>query len=110
MEGTLAYFLGVLAFNIPTSLVAFAVAFSAWYKRYPITWLRGGVVLIGGWILGSVMVFVVHSVAAPDGFVISDELPYPVNETILAFIVLFPTMFVLLDVSRPKSTTGPSGF
>lgn len=101
MEGALIYFLGVVAYNIAASLISFAVAFSTRRKRYSITWLRGGLVLIGGWLLGSVIVFVVHSVAALGGFVITDKNPL---ETIVALSVLFPTMFLLLYVSRPKST------
>ena len=99
MENLFVAFLGVAAFNVAASLVAFAVAFTTRRKRYPITWLRAGAVLVGGWALGSIIVFAVHVLSALAGLIIEDKAPL---ETILSLCVLLPTMFLLLDFSKPK--------
>lgn len=99
MEHLFVAFLGVAAFNVAASLISFAVAFTTRRKRYPITWLRAGAVLVGGWALGSVIVFAVHVLSALGGLIIEDKAPL---ETIVSLGVLLPTMFLLLDFSKPK--------
>jgi hypothetical protein len=99
VENLFVAFLGVVAFNIAASLVSFAVAFTTRRKTYPISWLRAGVVLISGWTLGSIIVFAVHVLSALGGLIIEDKAPL---ETIVSLCVLLPTMFLLLDFSRPK--------
>jgi len=102
MRDLFIYFTGILAYNITASLVAFAVAFASRRKRYPIGWLRGAAVLILGWILGSGVVFVVHILSSLGGIEIEDTVPW---ETVIALGVLFPVMFLLLDISKPKTAT-----
>lgn len=99
MEGFFIYFLGILAYNIAASLFAFGVAFSLRRKQYPITWLRGGAVLLVGWLLGSVIVFLVNAALRFAGIVIEKTAGL---EIILVLCVLFPVMFQLLDATRPK--------
>ena len=100
MEGIFIYFLGVLAYNIAPSFIAFGVAFYMRRKRYPITWSRGGAVLIVGWLLGSIVVFLVRVVAIWGGIGVENT---PGLETAITLFVLLPVMFLLLDASKPKS-------
>ena len=55
--------------------------------------------LVGGWALGSIIVFAVHVLSALGGLIIEDKAPL---ETIVSLGVLLPTMFLLLDFSKPK--------
>lgn len=99
MENLFITFLGTAAFNIAAGLAVFAIAFTTLKKRYPISWLRAGAVLIGGWLLGSVIVFAVLS--ALGGLLFEDKAHL---EIIVAMCVLLPTMFVLFNISRAKPT------
>lgn len=99
MEGFFTYFVGVLAYNVTASVVAFAVAFFSCHKRYAVSWLRGGTVLIAGWFLGSVLAILVHLVAALVGIDIENTAGL---QMAVALSVLLPVMFLLLGASRPK--------
>jgi hypothetical protein len=99
MEGFFIYFLGILAYNLAPSIFVFGVAFALRLKRYPITWMRGGAVLLAGWLLGSVIVFLVNVASKSAGV----DLKNTANlEILLVVCVLFPVMFLLLDVTKPK--------
>lgn len=100
VENLFVAFLGVAAFNVAAGLGSFAVAFTTRRKRYPITWLRAGAVLVGGWILGSIIVFAVHILSALGGLIIEDKSPLDI---IVSLGVLLPTMFLLLDYSKPRA-------
>ena len=99
LEGLYVAFIGVAAFNVTAAVVAFLSAFFSRRGRDPISWLRGGLVLLGGWLLGSMIVLVLQVIGARIGFIIHDNNPI---ETVVALCVLLPTMFFLLDLSRPK--------
>lgn len=94
-----ALFLEVAAFNVAAAVISFAVAFTTRLKRYGITWLRAIAVLIGGWIVGSIIVLVVHVLSALGGLIIADRDPL---EIIVSLCVLLATMFLLFDLTRPK--------
>ena len=101
MDGIVLYFAGVLGYNISTGLVAFVVAYSSYRKRRAISWQRGTIVLLGGWIVGSVIVFLVHVFLAIFG--IDAQKPDGL-ETVIALGVQIATMFLLLPlVCRPAA-------
>lgn len=98
MENYLIYFLGILAFNFTPSLIAVWIAWTFRRKQYAITWSRGSVVLIVGWFLGSVIVFILQLAAQFLGIDIKkDNL-----EIMLALLVLLPAMFQLFDFINKK--------
>jgi hypothetical protein len=106
MDGLMLYFFGVLAYNVATGLVAFIVAYSSYRKRLAISGPRGTVVLLGGWILGSVIVFLVHYLLAVFG--IDAQKPDGL-ETVIALGVQVATMFVLFPlVCRPAAAGEPA--
>jgi hypothetical protein len=98
MESYFLYFIGVLAYSVSVSLVSFGIAFFVRRKQYTITWLRSGVVLIVGWLLGSVILFLVQEAAKLSGIVVENT---PL-EIVIVWIVFLPVMFRLLDASKPK--------
>jgi hypothetical protein len=101
VENSFVAFLGVAAFNVAAALVSFAIAFTTRRKRYPITGLRAGSVLLGGWIMGSIIVFAVHILSALAGLIIEDRHSL---EIIVSLGVLLPTMFLMLDYSKPRAS------
>lgn len=98
----MAWFLGVLAFNVTASVIAFAIAFGSRRKEYPIGWLRGGMVFIAGWLAGSVIVFLLHMIMYSVSGIVIPEMNSSSLEFILALGVLLPVMFLLFRVLRQK--------
>ncbi len=60
MNALATYFLNTLAFNVAMSVITFAAVWASRRKGRELTFLRGTAVLLIGWIIGSILVFIVH--------------------------------------------------
>lgn len=100
MEGLFIYFVGILAYNISPSLIAFGVAF--WYrrKRYSISLLRGASVLVAGWLIGSIFAFLVFEALSMINIAVEDTREL---QLIITLCILFPVMFQLFDATKSSS-------
>ncbi len=95
MENMFIYFLGVVAFNSFISFIAFSIAFYIRIKKNPISWVRGTTVFFFGWILGSLITFLIHLTSDFGGFTIENSGSL---EAVISLGVSFLIMFKLFDL------------
>ncbi len=100
MEGLFIYFIGILAYNVSPSLIAFGVAF--WYrrKRYSISLLRGASVFIAGWSIASIFAFLVLEALSMINLAVEGTGQL---QLIITLCILFPVMFQLFDATKSSS-------
>ena len=91
MEQLTTFFLGILAFNLATSLIIFAVIYFSRRKQRELSPLRAFTVFIGGWLAASLIMFVLYIVFAFAGVALENtQLESP-----LSIIVVIASMYVL---------------
>lgn len=88
MNVLVTYFLSTLAFNAAISLITFAAVWASRRKKRELTFLRGTVVLLGGWVIGSILVFIVHLLLSIGGTEVRDgPLEGPISLLVTILVV-----------------------
>lgn len=96
------YFLNTLAFNIAISVITFVAVWASKRKGSELTLLRGIAVLLFGWVIGSILVFILHFVFSIGGAEIRDgPLEGPIS--ILVVLSVMYTLFGFLSKKRSQS-------
>jgi len=93
------YFLNTLAFNVAISVIIFAAVWASRRKGRELTFLRGTAVLLIGWVIGSILVLIVHLLFSIGGTELRDgPLEGPIS--ILVVISVMYAVFGWLSKKR----------
>ena len=82
------YLINTLAFNVAISIIIFAAVWASGRKGRELTFLRGTAVLLIGWVIGSVLVLVVHFLLSIGGTEIRDgPLEFPISMLVVILVM-----------------------
>ena len=99
MEQLTIVFLGVLAFNLATSVIIFTIIYFSRRKARTLLPLRAVAAFLGGWLGASLIVFVLHVLFALVGVTLKDsQLESPVS-IIVTIATMYP-LFTWLSTKR----------
>ena len=93
------YFFNTLAFNVAISVITFAVVWVSRWKGRELTFLRGMTVLLVGWVIGSILVFILHLLFSIGGTEVRDG-PLEAPISILVVISVMYAVFGWLSKKR----------
>ena len=108
MDGLLTYFIGVLGYNVAASLAAFGIVYYSRRRDLALTPGRGFAVFIGGWFIGSIIVVVLHVLAAYSTFNLKEGSLEIVISICVISAVMYP-LFSWLCAKPNPSQSKPSG-
>ena len=94
------YFLNTLAFNVAISVITFAAVWASRRKRRELTFLRGTAVLLIGWVIGSILVLIVHLLFSIGG----TEVQGGPLETPISILVVISVMYAVFGLLSKKRT------
>lgn len=97
------YFLNTLAFNVAISVIIFAAVWASKRKGRELTFLRGAAVLLIGWVIGSILVLIVHLLFSIGGTEVRDG-PLEAPISILVVISVVYAAYSLLSKKREQSS------
>lgn len=94
------YFLNTLAFNAAIAVITFAAVWVSRRKGRELTLLRGTAVLLIGWVIGSILVLIVHLLLSIGGTEIRDG---PLEGS-LSILVVISVMYAVYSWLSKKRT------
>ncbi len=94
------YFLYTLAFNVAISVIAFAAIWASMRKGRELTFLRGTAVLLIGWVIGSILILIVHLLFSIGGTALRDG---PL-ESPISVLVVISVMYMVYGWLSEKRT------
>lgn len=93
------YFVNTLAFNAAISVITFAAVLASGRKGSELTFLRGAAVLLIGWVIGSILVLIVHLLLSIGGTEVRDG-PLEGSISILVMISVMYAVYSWLSKKR----------
>src|SRR6266487_2194327 len=77
-----------LAFNVPIAVITFAAVWASRRKKRELTFLRGTAVLLLGWVIGSILIFIVHLLFSISGIEVRDgSLEGPISILVMISVM-----------------------
>ena len=104
MNALATYFSITLLYNVGTAVITFAVVWASRRKKRQLTFLRGTAVLMLGWVIGSISVFIVHLLLSIGSIEVRDG---PLEGPISLLVVLLVMFAVHAWLSKKRTVVVP---